>query len=278
MSAVSRHYVVFCPTTPCDGAFNFSNFLQGRVDMVARSISNALFLSRGMRQDAAITVILQGAAKGSKDNDIMTQVTWTGCNLQGLWPDDKSIASKLQRAICNTYGWPEGAGKPAEAQTGVKRKAEGTGEQIPGIEVSRMPLAEFLKASLLKATGGKERPPTSKKSRWPGLCPMYMHETGDHVREFFGAMSTSKPKTKFLVVIGGPTGLSPEEENTVTDLGFERVSFGSPSLFASHCIVLVNHYIDTWCNDNGIPLQTEPEGKPEQTSNPWRKNRNQVYN
>ena len=249
--------------------------------MAARSISNALFLSRGMRQDTSISVVLQGTPKGSDSRP--TEVTWTGSEVVGLWPDDKSIAAKLQKAICNMFGWPQGAGKPSEPQVGQKRKERE--EQIAGIKVGKTPFAQFVREQLLHATGGREFVSECDadgtvvcERRWPGACPIYFHETGMPVRDYFDALPTDAAQTKFVVMIGGPTGLSPDEESTVEELGFQKVSFGDPSLFASHCIVLTNHYIDSWCNSNGIKLQTEPAGKPKETANPWRKQKKQVYN
>eukprot|EP00667_Euglena_gracilis_P016578 EG_transcript_17357 len=273
---MKRHFIVMCPTTPFDGAFNFQNFLQGRVDMATRSISSALFLSRGMRQDTAITVILQGAPRG-RTADAETQVTWIGSDLLGLWPDDKSIATKLQRAICSAYGWPGGAGKPALEGPGTKRKAEEL-EEVPGVQVTRAPFKGFVEQLLVNASGGHERAAGHKKGRWRGVFPIYLHETGVPGREYFKSCQPRKGGVQFVVVVGGPTGLTLPEEQAVDELGFAKVSFGSPSLFASHCVVLCHHYFDGWCAEHGIDLETEPDGRPPETLNPWRKHRPQVYN
>lgn len=51
---------------------------------------------------------------------------------------------------------------------------------------------------------------------------------------------------------------------------------GTLSPVASHCVVLCHHYIDGWCAEHGIDLETEPDGRPPETLNPWRKHRPQA--
>eukprot|EP01001_Neometanema_parovale_P008733 NODE_4995_length_993_cov_103.527586_g4788_i0.p1 GENE.NODE_4995_length_993_cov_103.527586_g4788_i0~~NODE_4995_length_993_cov_103.527586_g4788_i0.p1 ORF type:complete len:302 (-),score=48.50 NODE_4995_length_993_cov_103.527586_g4788_i0:87-935(-) len=272
--SVHREFVVFCPNTPRDASFNFQNFMQGRVDMACRAASNAVFLSHGMRQDTIATLLLQGAPKPGPGAIVAAEDTiirFESRRLKGLWPDDKSMANKMQKAVCGVLGWPPGVGKPPSAPSSLSKSED----QFPGISVSQTPLSKLLRNTLTAAAGGREFVTFEDELpiRWFGVSPIYLSENGTPAQEYFDALpplSDTQQRRAFVVVIGGPDDASPAEEKILDELGFDRVSFGDPSLFASHCVVLANHYIDIWSGKNGISLKTAPVTKPDVSSNPHR--------
>ena len=54
-------------------------------------------------------------------------------------------------------------------------------------------------------------------------------------------------------ILGDHTGMTPEEEATISGAGAEVVSLGPTSLHADHCIVLIDWFLDTTTSIQGAP-------------------------
>lgn len=65
----------------------------GRMDLVCRSISNALWVSNGVRENVLIHVVLEGGRKGPK------VLTIDSNKIKTLKPDEKNIAMHIRKAL-----------------------------------------------------------------------------------------------------------------------------------------------------------------------------------
>ena len=59
-TSLARHFVIPCNTAPHDGVFSVNEPTRGRLDMVARVLTSAIFLSNGTRVDTTISLVFTG--------------------------------------------------------------------------------------------------------------------------------------------------------------------------------------------------------------------------
>ncbi len=95
----------------------------GRMDLVCRCVSSALFLSDDIRRDTAITAVLDGPP------DPPRAVTFDGARVRRLYPDERNVASHIRIAL----------GAALKAGPGEVPEPE------PGITVARKGLEPLLK-------------------------------------------------------------------------------------------------------------------------------------
>ena len=70
---------------------------------------------------------------------------------------------------------------------------------------------------------------------------IYLREDGADIRDLVpGALAGDA-----AFILGDHTGMTPEEEEMISEAGAEVVSLGPTSLHADHCIVLINWFLDT---------------------------------
>ena len=82
-----RHFVVVssnASSAVANGQFSVNNLLQGRVDVLCRCATSALWYSNGIRADASLHLSL---------NDTTASVA--GAEVRGLAPDEKTFALQL---------------------------------------------------------------------------------------------------------------------------------------------------------------------------------------
>src|SRR5438309_1036045 len=65
----------------------------GRMDLVCRCISNALFIAGDMRRDTVIHVVLEGPSFPPKI------ISFYGDHLRNVAPDERNIASHILKAL-----------------------------------------------------------------------------------------------------------------------------------------------------------------------------------
>lgn len=115
----------------------------GRIDLVSRCISSAVFLSNDMRRDTIIHVVLEGPKDPPK------VISFNGAELKDFYFDEKNIAKIILKAL--------------EAGKGLKM-----GEVIdahPGVKISKNSFEQLV----------KEKIKTSKV--------YYLHEKGKDIKE-----------------------------------------------------------------------------------------------
>lgn len=95
-----------------------------------------------------------------------------------------------------------------------------SGKDVPGIRIRRKPFIECVREYLEE-----------------GFALYYLHEEGKDSRgvRFAG---------RSAFILGDHKGLDPASERALDAMGAERVSLGTSSYLASHCITLVNCELD----------------------------------
>ena len=235
----TRHYVIDCPSVPGDGSFNFQNLLQGRVDNACRAVTSAVFLSHGMRQDTAISLVLAHPTCGT------VTVTWLASALVGVWPDEKSIATRLQRALCHFFGTPC-------PQAGDKRGA-------PVIPL------EGVKGVSCFPDGGGFVGAVERAAVGCGASPVVvLLDEGGATRDALDASAArwaAGRRSGFVFAIGGPDGLSEATAAAVVALPRARtVRLPGPSLHAGAVITLTHNILDAALEATGVAIDTTPKG------------------
>ena len=107
LAKAHRHFVVAASNASAavaNGQFSVNNLLQGRVDVLCRCATSALWYSNGIRADASLHLSL---------NDTTASVA--GAEVRGLAPDEKTFALQLQRALDDDC-------KAEAAQEGFERR------------------------------------------------------------------------------------------------------------------------------------------------------------
>lgn len=79
--------------------FNLNNLpAAGRIDILCRCISQALFLSHSIRRNAEIYLLLLGNPNPPKT------IKFEGCKLRKTWPDERNIAGHINKALSFEVG------------------------------------------------------------------------------------------------------------------------------------------------------------------------------
>ena len=110
--AAARHFVVLCHDVGdavARGEFSANNLLEGRVDVLARCLTAALWVSNGVREDATLWLCL------GRDT-----VEIRGADVRGLNPDEKTAGLFLRRALAADQ--PDAPPATAAAPTGKSQR------------------------------------------------------------------------------------------------------------------------------------------------------------
>ncbi len=90
-----RRFAIVGHRAPSIGSFNLNDLSGsgGRMDVLARAINAALFISHGIRNDTEIIVHLNGISRISR------RVKFDGKILKGVHPDERSISGQIRSII-----------------------------------------------------------------------------------------------------------------------------------------------------------------------------------
>ena len=278
---VARHFVVDCPSVPGSGAFNFMNLLQRRVDNAYRAVTAAVFLSHGMRQDTAISLVLphpacepqrgNNARGGGRGQQARPQgpsvvaaaarsvtVTWTASELVGVWPDEKSIATRLQKALCHHFGAPC-------PQAGDKRTAAPPSDGVKGVSVHADETAadDGTAAENRRGFLGAVARATAAAGTAPTI--VLLDENGSPRSELDAAASAwageAATPTGFVFCLGGPDGLPPATAGALVAMPRAlTIRLPGPSLHAGPVVTLAHHALDSALDATGSAVTTAPAG------------------
>lgn len=88
---MDRRFAIIGNRAPSSGKLNLNDLPGdgGRMDVLARAVNSALFISHGIRKDTQIIVHLMGGG-------IPRRVFFDGCDLRGVRPDERSIAGHFK--------------------------------------------------------------------------------------------------------------------------------------------------------------------------------------
>lgn len=111
---MKREFIVRALKARTDPFFNINDLpgSGGRMDLVARCISSALFVSHKIRRNTVIHVVLEGPSKPPK------VVSFNGETLRKVSPDERNIASHIRIAL--KIGLSLKKGEEKEVSPGIK--------------------------------------------------------------------------------------------------------------------------------------------------------------
>lgn len=215
-----RHFVV--PLVRASAAFDVERLRVGRVDVGLRCITASLFRSQSLRTNAQVTLCF-GASQRS--------VRVAGALVRDLRPDERSLAERV-RAVSACDGFELNAHPAGDPKVWSQSLTRGF-YSFPG-----NPL-EVVKG-ILDGQGDSPRP-----------AAMLLTAAGKPIEKVLSKLAgTGALAGGLIVLLGDDRGLTEADEESVSAVvkayggKLSRVSLGGDVLFASHSIVLVNHYLD----------------------------------
>ena len=90
-----RHFALVGHRATSSGSINLNDLAGscGRMDVLARAISSALFLSHGIRENTTITIHLMGGP------GVPRRIRFYGSTIKGLHVDERAIAGRIRTVI-----------------------------------------------------------------------------------------------------------------------------------------------------------------------------------
>jgi len=90
-----RHFAIVGHRAPSSGPINLNDLSGsgGRMDVLARAISSALFLSHSIREDTTITLHLMGGP------GVPRRIRFNGATVKGLHVDERAIGGRIRSVI-----------------------------------------------------------------------------------------------------------------------------------------------------------------------------------
>lgn len=96
---IMREFILLALKARTSADFDLNNLPDaGRMDLVCRVVSNALFISNAIRQDTVVHVCMTGPKDPPKT------ISFIGAELKGFLFDERSIAAKIKEALNNGAG------------------------------------------------------------------------------------------------------------------------------------------------------------------------------
>ncbi len=185
----------------------------GRMDLVARCVTQALWLSHRLRENTAFYAVLTGPPDPPKT------VAFFSDSMRKVSPDERNVGSWIKKAL---EVW-ERKGRKAE------EKGESWVKVQDGIWVARKDVVPLLKELVEQCS----------------FHLYVLHEKGKDIRE------VELPSNNVCFVLGDHIGLPKKVEDYVMDkLGACKVSVGPMPYLASSCITIVHNELDRRTDEN----------------------------
>ena len=92
---MNRRFAIIGHRAPSSGKINLNDLAgsSGRIDVLARAVNTALFLSHGIRDDTDITLHLMGGPGPKR------RIWFQGSRLRGVHPDERAISGHIAKAL-----------------------------------------------------------------------------------------------------------------------------------------------------------------------------------
>lgn len=247
-----------------DGLFDVNDLLIGRVDVLARCVNSALWVSHGIRKDTSVFIMLF-------PHNITVEVR--GKDVQNLNPDERTIALYLQRTLLavasksNETATKRRHVELQRLQQTERKRPETVNPNKPGslsksekrafrtIRQSR----EAMIRRITRSSGDK--PPLgfvvhhgdSLKARLQNLKgPVLMlDELGEPLGDVLLDCANTNIDADTNIILADQTGYAAYDEMVLAESDAVRqVSLGSLSLLTSQCITIAHHYLDARKENN----------------------------
>jgi len=195
------------------GDFLINNLCDQRIDLVCRTVSAALFLSRGTRRDTSISIAFEGSEQA-----VVLNVD--GDKVRHLRPDERNIAAFIQKAL-HRFGLSMSSDDSFQ-EVDPKYKC------LKGFTVTEGGLIEWVKATRTA----------------PVL--FLLDENGIPLEEWLGKPGNADAiRDKGVkAVLGDDWDLKVCQIDLLQQQGAIPISLGSVPLLSSHCIILLHHFLD----------------------------------
>jgi len=279
-----RNVIVLCQNVSHDvasGIFDVNNLLKGRVDVLARCVTSALWVSNGVRADTTLYLMLS-------PHNVTVEVR--GSRVRSLTPDERTVALYLQRTLwtgggkdddggrmnhtggrgtcpSNVGNVPAGPGPskgknpqstPMSEEKTLRDARKGREAMIHRIRVAhrgKSPLPGFalhrddnLQARLDELAASSS-PGDADDDGGGGPLVWMLSETGDPLWELLEVQKrkrlSRRAASTTTLILGNQLGYSACDEELLRGTPFVReVSLGSLSLLTSQCSTVAHHYLD----------------------------------
>ncbi|KAG8460409.1 hypothetical protein KFE25_011900 [Diacronema lutheri] len=235
------------PMRRCAWDFDPAQPRAGRVDVGLRCASAALFRSQGLRRNTQVALCFEGepaadalaaAAAAGLPTGART-ITLSGGLARDLRPDELSLGQRVRAALddkANGHG-----AACALDDTGY------SASPLRGLECTVGGALETLVAAL------RAHSPDAPAKRRAPPAVLVLDGAGEPVEAVCARLAGERgdpPAGGVVVIVGDDRGLTADEERAVAEAAAAvrapvlRVSLGREVLFASHCVVLLHHYLD----------------------------------
>ena len=267
---------VVVPLHSARADFHLDQLREGRIDLAARLVCATLMASQRLRHNAQLWLPFLG----EPEPDRFTLCV-TGGTVRGLHPAELDTATRIRSALDALRGGGTASGSDGSDVTcGTKPEAAASAQparplerELRGFRVLPGGYEAALREALTQAREGGTRAPLLLLVQ--GAPPL-----SDVLRAHFGAPpgeeeeeeqqqqqqqesvvaaaarveAAPSPLLDLVVSLGDNVGLSAEEEAVARRVGAEAggggpvlaASLGSGCLLASHCIVILHHYLDAY--------------------------------
>jgi tRNA (pseudouridine54-N1)-methyltransferase len=230
------------------GVFEANQLLAGRVDVLARCVNSAIWISNGIRTDTRVYLMLH-------PHNVTVRVD--GSAIEELHPDERSTALLLQR--CLVLGTsihtpfpllqtppppPPANGEPSLSRR--KQVAERKEREKSTRRVNRSLSRESSPAGFTYLAGdtlaGRLEELSAESSGSDGV--IWMLDEGGAPLWTESDRGTEDDAT--TLVIGDQLGYAAQDEQLLAARGdVRRVALGPHSLLTSQCIIIAHHHLDT---------------------------------
>jgi tRNA pseudouridine-54 N-methylase len=255
-----------------DGLFDVNNLLTCRIDVLARCVNSALWVSNGIRKDTTVFLMLF-------PHNITIEIQ--GNSVQNLNPDERTMALFLQRTLL--VGGQGDENKQEESPEQWKLAAEQRREvellrlqetqrkrpviinpfkpgALPKSEKKAMRLARKHREAMVRRINraGDDAPVgfllhrddtlETRLKTFSSVGPILMlHELGEPLLDSLASIYQQKTDaTTTTLILGDQIGYVASDEKLMAESdALRQVSLGPISLLTSQCITITQHYLDT---------------------------------
>ncbi len=276
-----RNIVVLCHNVSqdvADGIFDVNNLLKGRIDVLSRCITSALWVSNKIRTDTTLFFMLS-------PHNITIEVK--GSCVRSLTPDERTLALYLQRTLWSSDKDQTNIQQRGGQELSSKISAVNNSFQIPDMKYNNPKSAPMPEEKRLRdmrkgrdAMINRIRISHKGKSPLPGFILhqddnlqtrlnklttlssgdshtiLMLTETGQPLWEVLeekqqkqsksaAKINTGQNKMTTTLIVGNQVGYAEDDEKLLMEIpAVQEVSLGSLSLLASQCITITHHYLD----------------------------------
>ena len=282
-----RNIVVLCHNVSqdvADGIFDVNNLLKGRIDVLARCITSALWVSNRVRTDTTLYLMLS-------PHNVTIEVQ--GSCVRSLTPDERTLALYLQRTLWSYEKEKHSIQRNGGQELSSKLSAGSVPDSRLVGKTSQAPHSKYINPKSIPMSEEKRLRDMRKgrdaminririshqgKSPLPGFILhqddtlqtrlrklilqssgdsndiLMLSETGVPLWEVLedkqqnqpeSAINIGQNKTSTTLIVGNQIGYSADDEKLLMGIPSVReVSLGPLSLLTSQCITITHHYLD----------------------------------